>query len=172
MLEMPHTSVTDQMLDNARQLRKTMTKAEQVLWQMVRAYRLDGFAFRRQVPIGQYIADFVCHGARLIIEIDGMQHREPSAAGADRTRAAWFRSRGYRVLRFTNDEVVDDRDRVIAVIRELLADRTGRSPPSQPSPARGEGTVLSPPRNLHRMATHSVLKGGRIWVIARAGKMH
>src|SRR3974390_2477146 len=77
-----------------------MTEAERRLWQMLRSRQTEVYRFRRQVPIGRFIADFVCHEARLIVEIDGGQHDPSSELGASRTR--FLASEGYRVLRFWN----------------------------------------------------------------------
>src|SRR5438132_8224031 len=84
----------------ARILRREMTEAEKRLWQMLRLRQTEGYRFRRQVPIGRFIADFVCHTARLIVEIDGGQHDLSSEEEASRTR--FLEAEGYRVLRFWN----------------------------------------------------------------------
>ena len=91
----------------ARTLRREMTEAEKRLWQILRSRQTEGYRFRRQVPIGGFIADFVCHEARLIVEIDGGQHDPSSEAEASRTR--FLEAEGYRVLRFWNNEVLDNR---------------------------------------------------------------
>jgi very-short-patch-repair endonuclease len=98
----------------ARILRREMTEAEKRLWQMLRLRQTGGSRFRRQVPIGRFIADFVCHAARLIVEIDGSQHDLPSEQEASRTR--FLESEGYRVLRFWNNEVLDNPEGVLSVI--------------------------------------------------------
>ena len=86
--------------ERARTLRRDMTEAEKRLWQMLRSRQTEGHRFRRQVPIGGFIADFVCHAARLIVEIDGGQHDRSSEAEASRTR--FLEAQGYRVLRFSS----------------------------------------------------------------------
>ena len=93
--------------DRARTLRYEMTEAERRLWQILRLRQTKGHRFRRQVPIGPFIADFVCHEERLIVEVDGGQHDPSSAAEASRTR--FLEGEGYRVLRFWNNEVLDNR---------------------------------------------------------------
>jgi very-short-patch-repair endonuclease len=85
----------------ARELRQTMTTPELILWRALRQ-GLTGFKFRRQVPIGRYIADFVCEQRRLIVELDGSQHVDSSW---DRQRDQWLSEQGYMVLRFWNQEV-------------------------------------------------------------------
>ena len=115
-----------------------MTRAEEALWQMLRAHRLNGLSFRRQTLIGPYIADFVCHSARLIVEADGVHHNDPDAESADRRRSNFLLQRGYKVLRFANEEILDNHDRVASLILQAARSRV-HPPPSQPSPARGEG---------------------------------
>jgi very-short-patch-repair endonuclease len=78
----------------AKALRKRMTDTEQSLWQYLRAHRSNGAKFKRQQPIGPYIVDFVCFEARLVIEVDGGQHQD---CEADRIRAAWLQSQGFRI---------------------------------------------------------------------------
>src|SRR5579863_3717009 len=90
----------------SRTLRQNMTEAEKAVWAMLRSRQIGGHRFRRQVPLGQYIADFVCHEARLIIEIDGGQHGASSGAEIERTR--FLESEGYRILRFWNNDVLEN----------------------------------------------------------------
>ena len=118
--------------ESARRLRANMTDAERKLWFLLRRKQLPGFRFRRQVPLGRYIADFACMSARLVVELDGGQHAERSERDARRT--AWLESVGYRVLRFWNGEVFTNAEGVLETIRLALLD-----PPPQPSPSRGEG---------------------------------
>jgi len=96
-----------------------MTDAERRIWQMLRSQQIERHQFRRQVPIGRYIADFVCHEARLIIEIDGSQHAE---SDTDRIRKTELEAKGFRVLRFWNDDVLRDMnavcDTIIAYVRD------------------------------------------------------
>lgn len=102
----------------ARDMRADATRPEDILWQMLKDRRLEGFKFRRQVPLKGYILDFVCFEARLIIEVDGWQHVE---SWTDAVRDATFRGEGFRILRFWNDEVTDSPDSVCRAIRaELL----------------------------------------------------
>jgi very-short-patch-repair endonuclease len=82
----------------------------------LRALKPLGFHFRRQAPIGNYIADFVCHRAKVIVEIDGAQHGEPENALRDERRTEFLDSRGYRVLRFWNVEVMEGLEEVVATI--------------------------------------------------------
>ena len=116
--------------DRARELRRDMTLAERKLWGVIRDRQLDGFRFRRQHPIGPYIADFACVEAGLIVEVDGGQHM---GAETDRARDAFLREKGFHVLRFWNNEVMAN----LEGVRALILSGLGCSPPSQPSPARG-----------------------------------
>lgn len=116
---MPHQSVPAAKRNFARSLRRDMTEAEDKLWHELRSRRLDRIKFRRQVPIGRYIADFACLEAKLIIEIDGSQHAESSR---DHIRDAELRSRGFRILRFWNDEVLRELDAVCDTIIAYVRD--------------------------------------------------
>jgi very-short-patch-repair endonuclease len=89
-----------------------MTDAELKLWNELRAHRLMGLAFRRQMPIAGYIVDFACPHHRLIVEVDGSQHAEDAATDADRVRTARLEALGWTVLRFWNDDVLRDIDNV------------------------------------------------------------
>jgi very-short-patch-repair endonuclease len=102
----------------ARELRRCSTESEKKLWLMLRNRQIDGVKFRRQVPIGPYIADFAAIEALLIVEVDGGQHasREP----ADRRRTAWLQRRGFRVARFWNNDVLGNPEGVIESIQCLL----------------------------------------------------
>jgi very-short-patch-repair endonuclease len=101
---MPHAKVSTLQRRRAKQLRQTMTRAETLLWRYVKANRIDGLGFRRQIPIRNYIADFACLSARLIIELDGEWHDFEERQKADQNRDAFFESEGFQVLRFTNDQ--------------------------------------------------------------------
>ena len=114
----------------ARQLRRPLTPAEQVLWQHLRNRNFGG-KFRRQRPIGPFIVDFYCNEARLVVELDGEPHNHAAQAEHDELRREWPQDRGYRVLRFWNQDVLRDTAFVIAAILPALL-------PSGPSPARRE----------------------------------
>ena len=102
---------------NARQLRKNSTDAEAALWRILRASTLAGTKFRRQHPIGPYIVDFVSLSRKLIIECDGGQHAE---SAADAVRDRWLAERGYRTLRFWNNEILSNREGVLHAILEAI----------------------------------------------------
>ena len=95
----------------ARMLRQNTTDAERILWASLRDLKRIGFHFRRQVPFAKYVADFCCHSAKLVVELDGDQHGADAAAAYDAERTDYLSSRGYRVLRFANWEVMRERDR-------------------------------------------------------------
>ena len=95
-----------------------MTDAEQLLWRHLRMHQMAAYKFRRQYPIGPYIADFVCVKAGLIVEVDGGQHMARSSQDAVRTR--WLESQGFHVLRFWNNEVLENIDGVVQVILDNI----------------------------------------------------
>ncbi len=103
-------------------MRKTMTEAEFRLWTVPRGRTLEGLKFRRQGPIGPFIVDFFCPAHRLIVEIDGGQHFEDEGIEADARRTAWLQAQGYRVLRFTNPDVLTNLDGVCQTILAAIAD--------------------------------------------------
>ncbi len=106
----------------ARELRREPTTAEEMLWRDLRSRRCAGLKFRRQVPIGNYAADFLCFEARLIVELDGRPHDRADRAEHDRRRDAWLEGEGFRVLRFPNDLVIGgSADLVLAAIRDAAA---------------------------------------------------
>ena len=99
-------------------LRKKMTPAEMKLWHSLKNRRMSGYKFRRQVPYDYYILDFCCEDAKLIVEVDGNVHREQR--DEDAVRDAYFASKGYRILRFSNAEVLTGIDLVLDRIRQFL----------------------------------------------------
>ena len=120
---MPHAAVNTRQRRRAKLLRRTMTRAETLLWRYIKAHRIDGLGFRRQVPIRGYIADFVCHAARLVVELDGETHNFESRQKSDAVRDRWFASEGFRVLRFTNEEVLRNLEGVVETIRREASER-------------------------------------------------
>lgn len=103
----------------AKKLRKQSTDTERHLWYNLRANRL-GFKFKRQVPIGIYIVDFVCLEKRLIVELDGGQHLDNQKYDLERT--AWLNGRGFNVLRFWNNDVLQQTASVIEKIMQALGE--------------------------------------------------
>jgi very-short-patch-repair endonuclease len=107
--------------ERARELRANATDAERRLWSRLCAHRLEGYKFRRQYPIGQYIADFACRSEHLVIELDGGGHGNDQAERDDAERSAYLEKCGYRVLRIWNLDVLTDTDRVVDQIRAALS---------------------------------------------------
>ncbi|MGX2040949.1 endonuclease domain-containing protein [Methylocaldum sp. MU1018] len=103
-------------LEHAKFLRSNQTEAEQRLWYYLRAHRFMGLKFKRQKPIGPFIADFVCLDYRLVIEADGGQHGND----ADIHRDAWFQAHGFTVLRFWNHEILGQTEAVLERIRQTV----------------------------------------------------
>ncbi|MEO6611166.1 MAG: endonuclease domain-containing protein [Chitinophagaceae bacterium] len=104
---------------NAKQLRKNMTASETVLWMHLKK-GVDGLKFRRQHPIGLYIADFYCHKVKLILEVDGLIHNQPEVKQTDEIRQKDMERWGYQVLRFTNEQVLKNSEQVIRLIVEKI----------------------------------------------------
>lgn len=125
--------IPEVLLIKAREMRKNQTVAEEILWQCLRSRQLNGLKFRRQHNIGQYIADFYCHDARLVVELDGAVHA--SQRERDQDRDQWMRANGFTVMRFRNEEVFED---VIGVLGKILEVAKVEALTPSPSPT-GEG---------------------------------
>ena len=110
----------------ARELRKKQTSAEGLLWRLVRDRQLFGFKFRRQHQFGDYLADFYCHEACLVIECDGSVHEGNEQWHHDQERDAYMTSQGLRVLRFTNDRILNDPESVLEEIARFLPLPSGK----------------------------------------------
>jgi very-short-patch-repair endonuclease len=119
--EKSHWNVTRQQRSRARSLRRHSTDAERIIWSALRAHRLNGASFRRQTPIGPYVADFLCHEAMLVIELDGGQHFEAEHMRRDARRDAFLSGRGFRILRFSNHDVMTNRTGVLETSAVALA---------------------------------------------------
>ncbi|CAN7629205.1 endonuclease domain-containing protein [Mesorhizobium sp. LjRoot246] len=109
---MTHYRVSPVNRGNARKMRKGMTDAELKLWNEIRAHRLMGLAFRRQMPIAGYIVDFACSNKKLIVELDGSQHASHEVSASDAARTAKLEALGWTILRFWNDDIIRDIDNV------------------------------------------------------------
>ena len=118
----------------ARELRINSTDAERRLWRHLRNYQVNGWQFRRQHPIPPYFADFACVEARLIVEADGGQHAENEK---DLKRTAYLEWRGWQVLRFWNNEILESTEHVIETIAAALG------PHPNPPPLRGRGDEIT-----------------------------
>ena len=117
----PGEGALNRTLNFAKQLRREMTDAETKLWQELRAHRFENYKFKRQQPVGKYIADFVNLEHRLIIEVDGSQHDESQH---DKVRDAWLKSQNFRILRFWNIDVLKEMDGVLLAILAALKEPT------------------------------------------------
>lgn len=118
------------LLDLSKRNRKDPTDAERKLWSILRSHRLQGWKFKRQEQLVDYIVDFVCFRARLIVEADGSQHAD---SAEDLKRTAWLDGQGFRVIRFWNNDILLNPGGVATAILAALP------PLPNPSPARGEG---------------------------------
>lgn len=127
----------------SRELRRNATEAERKLWQSISARKLAGVRFNRQFPVGQFICDFVSREHRLVIEIDGGQHA--LARSYDDRRTRFLEAQGYTVIRFWNNEVMDNLDGVLMRIEQTLANMPSPSPS-----CRREGSLWSPARSRGR----------------------
>jgi very-short-patch-repair endonuclease len=130
-----HTPIADETLDRARGMRQKDTRAEKHAWVLLRAHRMFGLKFKRQVPIDQYIVDFYCHELKLIVEIDGTVHGEEDAIERDIARTTRLQELGYQVIRIPNSELLSSDAALIERIRPL-------TPSPYPLP---EGEGCKPP---------------------------
>jgi very-short-patch-repair endonuclease len=127
---------TDKRVPRARLLRRDATEAEKKLWQHLRQPPFKQHHFRRQATIGPYFADFASHQLKLVIEVDGGQH---SLNASDETRTQYLEANGYRVLRFWNNEVLENMSGVLSTIdTAIAADRPPTPDPSPPQAGGGE----------------------------------
>ena len=122
----------------ARSLRQRSTDAERKLWSRLRDRRLMGLKFRRQVPRGHYVVDFLCVEAALVVEIDGSQHADKRSE-ADRCRTTELEREGLRVLRFWNTDVLTNLEGVLTSIAVALSQRSSPSPGAQCAPSSPQG---------------------------------
>ena len=148
----------------ARQLRRNMTEAERHLWAKIRMKQLNGYQFYRQKPVGDYIIDFFCPRAKLVIEIDGSHHFVGETIEYDRIRDDYLSGLGLRVLRFSNSEVMRN--------IEAVVNRIGTEIPLNPPLRKGE-TALSPTTKVVGKIPLSppLLKGETTTLPAKRGNM-
>ncbi|WP_237478550.1 endonuclease domain-containing protein [Lichenibacterium dinghuense] len=107
----------------ARRLRREMTTAETMVWRALRDGRVAGAKFRRQVPVGPYVADFLCRDAKLVVELDGAPHDDPEQRVRDAERDAWLGHQGFRVLRFSNDLAIGGTQILVQRVEAALKTR-------------------------------------------------
>lgn len=115
---MHHRRTSEKVFRNARELRRHPTDAERCMWQILKKHQLNNVHFRRQHAIGPFVVDFCAPGIKLIIEVDGGQHLDQQEYDSKRT--AFLESKGYYVLRFWNNEVLNHRDAVTEVILNAM----------------------------------------------------
>ncbi|MBR0844474.1 endonuclease domain-containing protein [Bradyrhizobium liaoningense] len=137
--EHPDWKVSATLRANARALKRNSTDAERILWSELRAGRLNGASFRRQVPIERYVSDFICHAAKLVIELAGGQHFSDEGERADAKRSAAIEAKGFKVLRFSNLDVMTNRGGVLETIATTVAERAPT--PTLPRKREREQTV-------------------------------
>jgi len=139
---MPRSAIDPIIRDRAKRLRADMTGHEVLLWTGLRDFRAHGAKFRRQAPIGPYVADFAWLAGRLVVEVDGGQHTVETK-DYDERRDTWLRSQGFEVVRIWNDEVVDNLDGVLETIFRMIVERganpTPAAVPAADPPHEGEG---------------------------------
>jgi very-short-patch-repair endonuclease len=111
--------------NKARNLRKNMTDSERILWSRLRGKQLMGIQFYRQKPIGDYIVDFYAPKAKLVIEVDGSQHKESRHLEKDKHRDDFLSDAGLKVLRFNSNEVLKNIDEVLEVVYRTVVERMG-----------------------------------------------
>jgi very-short-patch-repair endonuclease len=112
----------------AKRLRKSLTDAETIMWSYLRRDRIEGMRFRKQHPIGPFVADFACVKAMLIVEIDGATHGSDEELAYDGRRTAFFRERGWHEMRFTNHAVYRNLDGVLEEVWIVARERAAKMP--------------------------------------------
>jgi very-short-patch-repair endonuclease len=127
--------LTNNFITIVKNLRKRSTDAEKLLWKHLRSKQLEGLKFRRQQPLGNYIVDFVCFEKQIVIEVDGGQHAEERI---DKERDRWLNREGFKVLRFWNNEVLQNSKGVLEVIRENCLNHPPLTPPIKGGEINGD----------------------------------
>lgn len=120
---MPHSNIKPQTRKRARQLRSNKTRAEAIMWNLLRQFKPFGARFRRETPIGPYIADFAWLSKKIIVEVDGDSHFVGNGPYHDGRRDNWLHQQGYKVLRFTNSDILESEEGVYLQIQDALGMR-------------------------------------------------
>ncbi len=131
-------------IEKARNLRKRMTEAEKLLWSNLRNKQVSGFKFRRQHPIWIFIADFYCHEAKLVVELDGGIHQKIEVSEYDTNRTAEIEKFEIKVIRFKNEEVLQNLNMVLSKIKKECKTRTQTPSPKLLREGKGVPTLLTP----------------------------
>ncbi len=137
------------LVKKARVLRSSMTLAEILLWSRIRSKQVDGFKFRRQQPLYNYIVDFYCHELKLIVEIDGVIHSDSKQADYDKNRDKIFKINGFHVLHLSNHEIVTDLTSAVDKLRNFISTNLSsskRTAVNKPAGNKVKSTDLSPSR--------------------------
>jgi very-short-patch-repair endonuclease len=114
--------------DKAKELRNNMTEAEEILWEHLKKKQLGGFKFRRQHPVFEFIADFYCHQAKLVVELDGEYHNSDEQKYSDKERTKMMNEFGINVVRFYNNQVINNTNNVLNTIKNCLNWQDKKSP--------------------------------------------
>jgi very-short-patch-repair endonuclease len=135
-----HLGTSDKIFSMAHSLRQEMTDAEKLLWKALRNRKLNNLKFRRQHPIGQFVADFYCHEAKLVVEVDGSIHRLANISERDEGRTFELNRKNIKVIRFTNEEIFGDINMVLEKIVQSVENISPTNTSPRPSP-QGEGVA-------------------------------
>ena len=141
---MPHTRIDPRLRGYARNNRMASTVGEKEMWKYLQSFRPYGARFRRQTPIGNYIADFAWLSARIVVEVDGVSHNAEGQADRDRRKDMFLRGEGYQVFRVNDDEVIANAPSVFVAIDTAIRGCLGTPP--QPLPTRGRGLLANDDR--------------------------
>jgi len=147
------------LVKRARELRKSQTAAEEILWQLIRNRQLEGLKFRRQHQIGDYIVDFYCHQRRLVVELFGDVHQKPAQARKDITRQRYLEGVGCTVLTFSNEDVFTRPEHVLETIASTIPSPSGRGTKGEGSSERFntlDKVLMIDARNIHRKVTRKI----------------
>jgi len=124
-----HAGAKPELFRYAQEMRKNPTESEKALWNILRKFRYNGYIFRRQHPVDIFIADFYCHKLKLIVEVDGGVHDSEQAVEYDDGRSAELEKYGLSIIRFTNDQVHKEPDKVTLHIQNYIARLSSPTPP-------------------------------------------
>lgn len=149
---MTATRIKPEMRQKARSLRKALTRGEVLLWLEMRELKSAGLHFRKQAAIGVYVVDFVCHAARIVVEVDGDLHETAAGKRHDENRDAYLKSLGYRVVRFDYPDVLANPWHCAQLVKEQAV--SGGGDPTRPlrghPPLKGEGAPRRPVHSVER----------------------
>ena len=126
-----HAGAKPELFRNAQEMRKNPTEVEKALWNILRKFRYKGYIFRRQHPVDIFIADFYCHKLKLIIEVDGDIHDSEQAIQYDDGRTAELEKYGLSIIRFTNDQGLNEKEKIALQIQNFISTLTSPSHPGE-----------------------------------------